>query len=93
MILLFLRVNRIRMYQGAERTAMDHQPWDESAKLGGGEEVDFEHGDGMRAYGAVEEGVYAEFGDCHSQSMDGWLVGVGVEYLHSRRIRSQRALA
>lgn len=42
---------------------MDHQPRDEGAELGGGEEVDFEHGDGVRADGAVEEGVDAEFGD------------------------------
>ena len=56
------------MYQGTQRTAIDHQPWDESTKLGRGEEVDFEHGDRVRAYGAVEEGVDTEFGDCK------WLV-------------------
>lgn len=63
MVPLFLWVHRIRMYQGTQRTTIDHQPWDESAELSGAEEVHFEHGDRVRAYGAVEEGVDTKFGD------------------------------
>ena len=42
---------------------MDHQPGDKRTELRWSEQVDFEHGDGVRADGTVEEGVDSELGD------------------------------
>jgi len=47
----------------AERAAVHGEPGDECAELGGGEEVDFEHWEEVRADGGVAGGVDAEFGD------------------------------
>lgn len=58
-----LRVDGVGVDQRTEWTAVDDEPWDESPELGGGEEVYFEHGGGVRADGRVPESVDAEFGD------------------------------
>lgn len=63
MIPLVLTLHRVRMHQGTQRPAINHQPWDKRPELRGREQVDLEHGDGMRADGAIEERVDAEFGD------------------------------
>lgn len=60
--LLALRI-RIRMHQRTQRPAVDHQPGNKSPELGGCEQVHFEHGDGVRADGVVEEAVDAKFGN------------------------------
>ena len=61
--LILALVDRIRMDQGTEWAPMDHQPGDEGTKLCRSEQINFEHGDGVRADGTVEEGVDSEFGD------------------------------
>lgn len=55
------------MDESGQRTPVNHQPRDESTELFGGEEVYLEHADGVRANGAVPDGVDAEFGDCSYQ--------------------------
>ena len=61
--LLFPLVRRIGMNQRTQGAPVDDQPGNEGAELPGVEEVDFEHGDWVGAYGAVPEGVDAEFRD------------------------------
>ena len=63
MIPLFFLINRIGMQQHAQRSAIDNQPRDERPELCWREDVHFEHGDRVWAYGVCEEGVDSEFGD------------------------------
>lgn len=59
MIPLLLRFHTVGVDEDAQRTAVDNEPGNKSAKLRGREEVHLEHGHGMWADRAVEEGVDA----------------------------------
>lgn len=64
MVPLIFAFHGVRMHQGAQRPAIDHQPRDERSELCGREQVDLEHSDGVWADGTIEECVDAEFGNC-----------------------------
>jgi len=58
------RINRIRMNERTQRTAIYDEPGDEGSELSGREEIYFEHGDGVRSDRFFPESVDAELGDC-----------------------------
>lgn len=64
---------RVRMDQDAQGTAMDCEPGDEGAELGGSEKIDFEHGLRVRADGFIVDGVEGQFGEF---VLDGLAYGV-----------------
>ena len=51
------------MNQRRQRTTVYHEPGDEGAELVWGEDVYFEHADGVWADGFVVELIYAQFGE------------------------------
>lgn len=51
------------MYEDGKRAPVYGEPRDEGAELDGREEVDLEHGDGVRADGLVPESVDPQLGD------------------------------
>lgn len=57
-------ITSVWMQQCRQGAPIDHQPWDESAKLSWRKEVDFEHGNGMRTDWLIPNSVYAQLGDC-----------------------------
>lgn len=94
MIPLFLcrRFTGIRVHQSTERPPIDDQPGNERTELRGGKKIDLEHRNGMRSNRPIEESVDTQFGDYDRVS--GQESNKQREYrLHSRRIRSQSALA
>ena len=54
---------RVRMDKSTQRATVDDEPGDKGAKLLRREEVDFEHGDRVRANGTFADLVDAEFRD------------------------------
>lgn len=80
-------INSIWVNQNTEGTSIDDEPRDESAELGGCEEVYFEHGDGVRSYWFFPEAVDAEFRDLGVLG-ESWGGEIGMENEHSRRMRS-----
>ena len=85
------------MQQGGQRTTVYDQPWDESSELSWGEDVDFEHGYGMWANGFIPNPIDAEFRDCSVSTKytpsTGYRRDREYRIVHSRRIRSHKALA
>ena len=51
----------IRVYQNAQRASVDHEPRDESPKLCGCEDVDFEHGNWMWTDRSVPNAIDSKF--------------------------------
>lgn len=97
MVPLILAFHRIRMHQGTQWPAINHQPRDKCPELCGCEQVDLEHGDRMRTNWAIEECVDAEFRDCSVSTKytpsTGYRRDREYRIVHSRRIRSHKALA
>lgn len=79
---------RVRMYENGKRAPVDGEPRDEGAELRRREEVDLEHGDGVRADGLVPEPIDPQLGDCHgcplvsrSTSQASPKTGVSITYI------------
>lgn len=68
-------LRRVRMHQRRQRAAPDRQPGNEGSELCRSEEVDLEHGHGVRADGLVPYLVDAELGELAADALPE-LVGV-----------------
>lgn len=63
LVLPCFQINGVGMYQRAQGTPIDHQPWNEGSELRWCEEVDFKHGDWMWTNGFIPECIDPKFRD------------------------------